>query len=110
MASAAVNLSAGRGEAVTFNGTHQTSATNATAVDITNWTIKVMAKDNVGNTVLDKTASVTSGPSGTYSFAVAKADTLLTPATYYFDVWRTDSGNEKLMGYGSFTITPDVRF
>ena len=108
---ALLNLSTARGEARTYNGTHQVSATDSTPVNITSWTIKVQAKDFNGNVVLDKTATVTSGPSGTYSFAVTHADTATVgPGNYNMDIYRTDSGSETLMCYGAWNVTPDVRY
>lgn len=53
-----------RGEDRTFAGTHQTSATNTTPVDITGWTLKFTAKDAKGNVKLTKSPSVISGPGG----------------------------------------------
>jgi hypothetical protein len=110
MAAASLSLACGRGEAVQFNGTHQTSATNTAPIDISGWTIKVMMRDNANNVVWDKTATVSNGPSGLYNFSVTHSDTNIGFGTYAFDVQRTDSGSEKLMGFGTFQILPEVRY
>lgn len=110
MPAATIAISAAKGEAVTYPCTHVTSASSSTPIDISGWTIKVTARDSNGTVVLNKTASVTSGPAGTYSFAVTTADTKLTPYAYPLDIQRTDSGSEKLMGLGKWTITGDVLY
>lgn len=110
MAAAPLNLSAAKGEAVTFTCTHEVSGSDPTVVDISGWTITVTAKDDSGTTVLGKSATVTSGPLGTYTFSVSHADMLLEPAVYSVDIWRTDSGSETLMGYGKFRVTREVLY
>jgi len=110
MAAARVDISCARGENVSFPFVHVTSGTDSTAVNITGWTITATARDEAGRAVLSKTCSVTSGAAGTYTMAVTHAQTLLSAKPYTFDIWRTDSGSEKLMAYGTFTITPDALY
>lgn len=110
MAAASISLFAARGEAVTYTCTHQTSAGTTTAIDISGWTITATARDETGAAVLSKTGTVTSGVNGTYTIAVTHADSLLVPRAYRFDIWRTDSGSEKLMGVGTWTITGEVLY
>lgn len=110
MAAAPLNLTIAKGEAVTFTCTHQTSAADTTAIDISGWTIVVTIEDEAGTTLITKAATVTSGPSGTYTFSVSHADTLVEPAVYPVDIWRTDSGSETLMGYGKFRVTREVLY
>lgn len=98
-----------RGEDRTFNGTHVTSATDSTAVNISGWTMKFTAKDARGRVVLTKTPSVVSGAAGTYTFAVTASDTTINPGQYACDLWRTDSGNATIMGLGTLTINGEVR-
>jgi len=104
-------LTVARGEDRTYVGTHQTSATDATPIDVTNWTIQLTVKtDPSGAPVLSKTATVTNGPAGTYTIAVAHAETLLDPGTYVMDIWRTNSGMQTLMGYGNLIVLPDLLY
>lgn len=110
MPAATIAISAAKGEAVTYPCTHVTSGSSSTPIDITGWTIKVTARDQSGTVVLNKTASITSGVAGTYSFSVTHADTTLTPFAYPLDIQRTDSGSEKLMGFGKWTITGEVLY
>lgn len=110
MATARVDLGCARGEAVTFNGTHQTSATNSSVVDITGWTIRAIVKDSAGNTLFDKLCSILSGAAGTYAFSLTHTETTIPVGTYGFDIWRVDNGSERQLGYGSFVITPEVRY
>jgi hypothetical protein len=110
MASAQLALACGKGETVTFNGTHQTSASNTTAIDITGWTIKMTVRDDSGTIVLQKTASITSGAAGTYALACTHAETLLPIRVYDADIWRTDTASEKLLANGTFAVTDEVLY
>ncbi len=110
MAVASLNLSAAKGETVTFPFTHQVSAADDTAIDISGWTILMTVKDHAGTVLISKTATVTSGPSGTYTLSLTHADMLLAFNVYPVDLWRTDSGSETLMGYGKFHVTRDVLY
>ncbi len=110
MAVANLDLSAAKGETVTFPFVHQVSAADDTAVDISGWTIVMTVKDDAGTVLLSKSATVTSGPSGTYTISVSHADMLLEFNKYPVDIWRTDSGSETLMGYGKFRVTREVLY
>lgn len=101
-------LTATKGEAVTYNCTHVTSASDLTPINITGWTIRVTGRDRDGTVILTKTPSVISGAAGTYSFAVTHADTLIPVVLYALDIWRIDSGSEKPMWVGGWQITPEV--
>ena len=98
-----------QGEDRTFTGTHQTSATDTTVINITGWTMVFTARDANKIAVLSKTVTVVSGPNGTYTFTLAAADTNINPTTYACDLWRTDSGNATIMALGTLTINADVR-
>ena len=110
MASAQLSFSCARGEAVTINCTHVTSATDATAINITGWTLKLTARDDNGNIFIDEAGTVISGAAGTYSFTLTHAETMRPRKSYQFDIWRTDSGSEKIMGLGFFTVTDEVYY
>jgi hypothetical protein len=110
MASAQLALACGKGETVTFNGTHQTSASNTTPIDITAWTIKMTWRDDAGTIVLQKTANIVSGPAGTYAIACSHADTLIPIRVYQADIWRTDTLSEKLLADGTGAITHEVLY
>lgn len=111
MAAASIALSCAKGEAVTFPLTHVTSGTDSTPINITGWTIKAMGRDEAGNVIFDKTATVVSGAAGTYSLSFTHAETTVYQAkSIDVDIWRTDSGSERLMGLGKFTIGQDVRY
>jgi len=98
-----------RGEARTFQGMHQTSATNTTPINITGWTIVFTARLANGAVLFSKACSIVVAGSGTYSFSVTAADTTVTPGNYNGDIWRTDSGSETIMAQGILTINSDVR-
>ncbi len=101
-------LTAALGETRTFRGTHQTSSTDTTPINITGFTITVTIKK--GATTITKSGTVTSGTLGTYTWPIAAADTVsLAIGDGAIDIWRTDAGSETLMAIGTFSILADVR-
>jgi hypothetical protein len=98
-----------RGEDRTFAGTHQTSATDATPVNITGWTLQLTARTADGHVLFTKAPTVTNGPTGAYSFTVTAADSTVTPSAYPCDLWRTDAGTATILGLGTLTVQADVR-
>jgi Tfp pilus assembly protein PilV len=106
---AQIALGCALGETRTFTGTHQVSEHDATAVDISGWTITVTIK-NAGGTSVTISGSVVTGPSGKYSWTTTPPNTLtLGVGDDAIDIWRTDIGSETLMGLGTFSITQEVR-
>lgn len=102
-------LTAALGEDRTFAGTHQTSSTDTTAVNITGWTIVVTVKSPSAVTVT-LSGTVTLGTAGTYTWTITAANTVtLGVGVSRIDVWRTDAGAATLMAIGDFNITQEVR-
>lgn len=106
------NLSIFRGEDATINFTAYTTDTGSTPQDITGWTLAftVARKRNSTDKLLTVACSILVAASGT--FKAVLADTLtdgLEPGIYFWDVWRTDSDNERCLGYGSFRIESNAR-
>jgi hypothetical protein len=93
-----------KGEALTLSFT-MTPVTN-----ITGWTITFTLKRAQTDPVAVKTqaAVIVSGPAGTFTVSLLKADTNIKPGTYYYDVQRTDGGSEAVLSIGTFTITQEV--
>ena len=110
MAQAAIALACSRGEDVTFPLTHQTSATDSTAVNITGWTISAKVRNERNDVIFTIAGTIVSGVAGTYTIAFTSAQLLIEPKSYKLDVWRTHSGSAKPMGVGTLTVTPNVRF
>lgn len=110
MPGAAMSFVVAKGEAVTFTGTHQKSAIDATPVDISGWGILVTVKDRLGATIFSKPGDVTNGPLGQYSWSVVHADTNIVAASYDVDIWRTDAGSEREMDIGVFSVVGDVLY
>ncbi len=106
---APLSITVTRGEARTFNYTHQTSGTDSTPINIAGWTIVFTARDQTNTVVLTKSITVSSGPAGTYTWGVTATDTTRDPTSYTCDIWRTDSGSETIMGLGTMVISADVR-
>ena len=104
-----VSWSVTRGEGRTFTGTHVTSASNSTPINITGWTMVFTARLANRTVLFSKTISIVVAGSGTYSFSLTGSDTTITPGNYDADVWRTDSGSETIMCAGILTINSDVR-
>jgi len=106
---AQLTLEAALGETRQFSGTHQTSSTDTTPIDITGWTLTVTIKNPIGTTVT-LAGTVVSGTAGTYRWTITAANTVtLGVNDSKIDVWRTDVGSETLMGLGTFSITQEVR-
>ncbi len=105
---ARVRFSVGKGEAVTFTGTHQAGPTNTTPVNIAGWTISVTVRNPDGTTLMTKAGTVTNGAAGQYSWSVTATDTTVTAGERDVEIWRTDSGSERIMAAGVFYIVPDV--
>lgn len=84
--------------------------TIAPVADITAWTILFTLKRNQTDPVplLSKACSVVSGPLGTFSLALTKAETTQDAAAYAYDIQRTDVGSEAVLSIGSFTIQQEV--
>lgn len=111
---AAPALACIRGEDRTYTLTHQTSATDTTAINITGFTISAtISKTPItsgGSAVITKVGTVTNGAAGTYTVALAHADTLIDPGSYILEIWRTDSGSKTQMALGTLTVGPDVLY
>jgi hypothetical protein len=98
-----------RGEAKTFTGTHVTSASNTTPINITGWTIQFTARLANKTVLFSVACSIVVAGSGTYSFSLTAANTTVTPGNYEGDIWRTDSGSETIMAHGILVINADTR-
>lgn len=78
-------------------------------VDITGWTL-LLSVHGVGETIFTKDGTITSAENGTFTFTLADDDTAeLRPGRYTYDVWRTDSGSERVVAIGEFIITDVAR-
>lgn len=80
--------------------------------DITGWTISfTVAKNyNTSTKVTQATAVLTSGPLGTFDVYLPKSVTEgIEPETYKYDVWRTNSGEERILSIGDFIVGADAR-
>lgn len=101
-------LTAALGEDRAFTGTHQTSSTDTTAINITGWTLVITIKK--GATTLTISGSVTLGTAGTYAWTLTAANSVaLAVGDGAIDVWRTDAGAATLMAVGTISILPEVR-
>lgn len=95
-----------RGEDVTIPFTYSPTT------DITNFTHTfTLARDrNISTKLLSKTCTTTDAAAGSFSAALTAAELeAIEPGIYFWDVWRVDSGNHRLVGLGSFDLSPNVR-
>lgn len=78
--------------------------------DITGWTLSLKAMPALGGSVqFTKSATITDGPRGRFTFTLAAADTAsLAVGRYSFDVRRTDSGNKATLADGVLDLRQEV--
>lgn len=96
-----------RGESIALDWTM------APTQDIAGWTFKlyVAKQANSSQKVLQATPTVTSAVAGTFGVALASVVTAaLLPGSYYWDVWRDDPGQERVLASGAFVVTANARF
>lgn len=101
-------ISVYRGEEVTLEFTMNPIP----AAGIAGWTIHFTVSKVAGSPVKiipAKVATVTSGPLGTFSVSLDADETDTTPGTYYYDAWRVDAENEKVLAIGTFNLLPVAR-
>ena len=74
-------------------------------IDITGWTLLLTVKGG-----FTAGGSVVSGPLGTFTVALTDDNTdSLIPRKYLYDVWRTDSGSERVLARGEFKVVSVAR-
>jgi len=81
--------------------------------DITGWTflMTVSKQANSSAKVFQATPTVVSGAAGTFAVDLLSATTaLLPPGAYYWDVWRNDAGQERLLAFGVLSVAANARF
>ena len=72
-------------------------------------TFAIAKKENSTTKILGPTAIVFDNPaSGLAHFTLLPTDTDLSPAVYYWDVWRADNGFESVEAKGTLTILADT--
>lgn len=79
--------------------------------DITGWTISFTAAKARGsqNKLFQVTATITSGPNGTFDVPITNIQSNILPGTYAWDVWRVNPGFDRILGEGDFIISPSAR-
>jgi hypothetical protein len=109
--SIAQNLSCLAGEAVVITVTMDTPPVGG----IGSWALAFYLKQKYPDAValVTKTGgagiAVVDATAGIFTVTLAHADTLQTPGPYYYDIWRTDAGQETALAHGRFSIGPAVR-
>lgn len=106
------NVSVFRGEDPTISFTTYTTDTGTTPQNISGWTIllTVAKKRNSTDKLLSKAGSIVSESDGTFTVTIEDTDLdPIEPGTYFWDVWRTDAGSERCLGYGQFQVVGNAR-
>lgn len=103
-----------RGEDVVLNFAIKASdAEDASAQNITGWTLSftVSRRENSETKIIEtKSAVITTAASGLCTVTLGAAETEdATPATYFWDLWRTNAGSMRQLCYGDFVISPAAR-
>lgn len=102
-----------RAEAVTLNFTvRQSDDPNADVEDISGWTLSftVSTDYNVSPPkTLTQSGTVTDGPTGKASVSLSTAELNIEIGSYRYDLWRTDSGEERPLAVGVFQVLGSAR-
>lgn len=79
---------------------------------IAGWTLLCTVKSSLTGAVLTTSAgTVTDGPNGKFQVTLTRTQTgtTLGVGTWFYDVWRTDSGLQAQLAYGNLTLNQPVR-
>jgi hypothetical protein len=88
----------------------------STTQDISSWTIVFTASQLIDFrfppssgvptvVIFTSTASITSGPTQQFQFTFSAAQLTIPATDYSFDIRRTDSGNNTVLGTGTLRVT-----
>lgn len=79
--------------------------------NITGWVISMTVSEyrNSPIKLFQVTATITSGPDGNYDIIMTAAQLDREPGTYYYDQFRVNPGNNRLLREGDFIITGNAR-
>jgi len=79
--------------------------------DITGWVISMTVAEaaNSPNKLFQVTATITSGPLGKYDIIITASQLNIEPGTYYYDIWRVNPGNNRILNEGEFIVTPNAK-
>jgi hypothetical protein len=105
-------ISIWRAEAVTLNFTvQQTDDLPSDPENITGWTLAftVASMFEALPKTLTKAGTVVDGPNGKCSVALTAAETNVAVGFYKYDLWRTDTGQERPLAVGVFNVLPSAR-
>lgn len=92
-----------------YSSNAQTAAQNITGYTIT-WMLKAKRGAADADALLTKTATLTTAASGICTVSLTDDDisTLVGEKRYFHELKRTDSGNETVLSYGTFTLQQAV--
>lgn len=79
--------------------------------DITGWVISFTVAKNYDNPnkLFQITATITSGPNGTFDVIITNVQSDINPGTFVYDLFRVNPGFHRILSVGEFVIKPDAR-
>jgi hypothetical protein len=81
--------------------------------DITGWTIVFNVAKSAGSTakvITNLGCTLTTPVSGIFTATLTDVVTLAIPVnSYYWDAWRIDASNERMLAYGTFQVQAAAR-
>lgn len=79
--------------------------------DITGWVISFTVAKNYNNPskLFQITATITSGPNGTFDVIITSIQSDIEPGTFVYDIFRTNPGFLRILSVGEFILRPDAR-
>lgn len=82
------------------------------ATDITGWTIAMYVRrtQRTGNVVFSAAGVITSAAAGLFKIPLSQAQTLRLPGDYWYDIWRTDAGFNRILVTGKLKFGESARF
>lgn len=102
-----VNITVYRGEDILLDCTMNPVPVGG----IAGWTIVCYVRqfqDVASTLILQKSGTVTDGPSGKFTVTIPSLDLVKIPDKYYYDIWRTDTNFRAVLDIGRFEIKPVV--
>jgi hypothetical protein len=79
---------------------------------VTGWTTRFTMrpkKDITSTPVIEIDGSIVDEPTGVFQVVVPRLSTQITPSTYYYDFWRTNSGANASLSVGEAIVDWAVR-
>lgn len=78
--------------------------------NITGWTLLFTVEGSSHATkLISKAGVIVSGAAGTFKVTLTATETDIRAGVYQYDFWRTDSGSNRALAVGTFTVSDVAR-